>query len=590
MNELELLRQGGVVGGGGAGFPLWKKLASPAETLLINGAECEPVLQSDQYLMLKYPDLLVRAAGRLARIVGAREAVICLKDHYVPQIRALQDALCAARGARSAGELGEDAPIKGAPNEGARIDRAPIKGNLNEDAQIKGALNVGAPINGAPNKGVLNDRAPIKGNLNEDAQIKGALNVGAPINGAPIKGVLTKVALNEGAPIRCALNERAPIEGILSEDAPIDGAPVQDAPAEDAPVNGYAQVDAESGGICPPVRLHLLPTVYPIGDEQALVHSATGKTVPPGALPGSVGCCVVSVSTALNGLRALQGKPVLSRFVTIAGEVKHPGVYCAPIGTPVSLLLQAAGGVKISEYRLQLGGPMMGRIAGENEEIVLTKTMGGVLVLPKEHRLVKHADLPLDQVRNRAKSVCIQCRTCTDLCPRHLLGHPIYPHLTMRAFALGNRLEPSAALCMECGICELYACPMGLNPRRVQQLHKSMLREQGQKSTFALKDAPALAEHRAVPSGRVAARAGVSGYLFDTPHQAIQVQTPLVCIPLKQHIGAPSQATVAVGDWVQRGDTIGRMAEGALGCDVHASICGRVERVEQGMVVIRAGE
>ncbi|MBQ7455746.1 MAG: electron transport complex protein RnfC, partial [Clostridia bacterium] len=55
MNELDLLRQGGVVGGGGAGFPLWKKLAAPADTLLINGAECEPLLKSDQYLMRKYP-------------------------------------------------------------------------------------------------------------------------------------------------------------------------------------------------------------------------------------------------------------------------------------------------------------------------------------------------------------------------------------------------------------------------------------------------------------------------------------------------------------------------------------------------------
>ena len=51
MSELDLLREGGVVGGGGAGFPLWKKLSSPAEQLLINGAECEPLLKSDQYLM-----------------------------------------------------------------------------------------------------------------------------------------------------------------------------------------------------------------------------------------------------------------------------------------------------------------------------------------------------------------------------------------------------------------------------------------------------------------------------------------------------------------------------------------------------------
>ena len=78
MSDLDLLRQGGVVGGGGAGFPLWKKLSTPADTLLINGAECEPLLKSDQYLMLRYAGSLIEAASRLAGIVGAKEAVICL--------------------------------------------------------------------------------------------------------------------------------------------------------------------------------------------------------------------------------------------------------------------------------------------------------------------------------------------------------------------------------------------------------------------------------------------------------------------------------------------------------------------------------
>ena len=66
MSELELLLRGGVVGGGGAGFPLWKKLSAPAEQLLINGAECEPLLKSDQYLMLHCAADLAAAAARLS--------------------------------------------------------------------------------------------------------------------------------------------------------------------------------------------------------------------------------------------------------------------------------------------------------------------------------------------------------------------------------------------------------------------------------------------------------------------------------------------------------------------------------------------
>ena len=436
MSELERLLHGGVVGGGGAGFPLWKKLSAPAEQLLINGAECEPLLKSDQYLMRRYAKELTEAASRLAAIVNAREAVICLKDHYTAQIASLQEA------------LGEKT-------------------------------------------------------------------------------------------------------------------------------------------FAPPVRLHLLPTVYPIGDEQALVHSATGKTVPPGALPGAVGCTVVSVSTALNALRALEGKPVTQRFVTVVGEIRRPGVYRAPIGMPVRVLLAEAGGATVPNDRLILGGPMMGPLAAENSESVVTKTLGGVLVLPAEHTLVRHAELSMEQARVRARSVCIQCRTCTDLCPRHLLGHPIYPHLTMRAFAAGDRLEPSALLCMECGVCELYACPMGLNPRRIQQAQKAALRAAGEKPAFALKDAPALAEYHQAPSGRLLSRIHAAQYDIPVPQEAAAVDAPFVCIPMKQHIGAPAVPCVSAGDKVARGDVIGRMAEGALGADVHASICGTVERADADVVVIR---
>ena len=433
MKELDLLRSGGVVGGGGAGFPLWRKLSAPAKTLLINGAECEPLLKSDQYLMREYPDRLILAAERLGKLIGAGEAVICLKDHYHSQIRALQSAL-------------------------------------------------------------------------------------------------------------------------------------------------------GKGGF---VRLHLLPTVYPIGDEQAVVHSATGRVVPPGGLPGQVGCTVVSVSTALNALRALEGKPVTTRLLTVAGEVKRPGLYWAPIGMPVSLVLKAAGGTSREDCRLILGGPMMGALNREGEDPPVTKTLGGVLALPKEHPLICRLTLPMEQARNRAKSVCIQCRTCTDLCPRYLTGHPIYPHLSMRAYAMGQSLEPSALLCMECGVCELYACPMGLSPRRVQQAMKAALREKGVKPAFQLREAPPMAPFRQAPSGRVAAKISVTQYDFETPDQAVRLETPLACIPLKQHIGAAAQPVKSAGDQVRRGDPIAVTAPGTLGADIHASICGRITRADGDLIVIQ---
>lgn len=436
MTALALLKAGGVVGGGGAGFPTWKKLTAQADTLLINGAECEPLLQSDQYLMRTRATALVQAAQALADVIGARAAVIALKDHYHAQRTALEAAATAAGGR---------------------------------------------------------------------------------------------------------------------------------------------------------VRVQALPTVYPVGDEQSIVYECTGRAVPPGGLPGAVGCTVVSVSTALNALDALGGIPVTRRLITVAGEVGAPGLYDVPVGTPLSVVLAAAGGVTVAGARILLGGPMMGTLLPQDTDPPIAKTCGGVLAFPPEHMLVRFADLAPETMRARARSCCIQCRSCTDLCPRYLLGHPIYPHLTMRAFGMGASLEPSAALCMECGICELFACPMGLSPRRIQQVQKAALRSEGRTVPFAMQaDQRQTRPWRQIPSDRLAQRVQVARYAFPTPEQATPVAAKEVRIPLRQHIGAPAAATVRVGETVRVGQVIGEMAEGQLGASVHASIGGTVCAVGE-CITIREG-
>ena len=75
---------------------------------------------------------------------------------------------------------------------------------------------------------------------------------------------------------------------------------------------------------------------------------------------------------------------------------------------------------------------------------------------------------------------------------------------------------------------------------------------------------------------------------MDKPVTQLKPTSGEMVYPLSQHIGAPADPCVQVGSTVQRGDVIARMADGALGADVHASVCGTVERVEDGMIVIRA--
>jgi Na+-translocating ferredoxin:NAD+ oxidoreductase RnfC subunit len=72
----------GVVGGGGAGFPTHVKINAKADTVLINGASCEPLLCSDIYLMENRPAAVVRGLELVMESVGADQGMICIKRKH----------------------------------------------------------------------------------------------------------------------------------------------------------------------------------------------------------------------------------------------------------------------------------------------------------------------------------------------------------------------------------------------------------------------------------------------------------------------------------------------------------------------------
>ena len=91
---IELMHAAGIVGMGGAGFPAHVKLSSAAgkvDTLLINGAECEPYLTSDHRLMLEHPELIIGGAQILRRCLGLSRATICVEDNKKDAIAALHN-------------------------------------------------------------------------------------------------------------------------------------------------------------------------------------------------------------------------------------------------------------------------------------------------------------------------------------------------------------------------------------------------------------------------------------------------------------------------------------------------------------------
>lgn len=352
----------------------------------------------------------------------------------------------------------------------------------------------------------------------------------------------------------------------------------------------------------PGLSVAVLPNSYPAGDEMVLIRQVTDRIVPPGGLPFMAGVTVSNVATLKQIADALEGKPVTSRMVTVGGEVWEPVTVEVPLGTPVSDLIEFAGGPTLSEYALVFGGPIMGPLG--NMDAYITKTMGGVLLFPTEHIVAQLKRRQPRVTKLRAK-MCCTCQECTILCPRNALGHPINPAKMMsKAWQLDEILSKiekheldafteemvtEALLCCQCGICEQYACIFGLSPNRVYALVRDAVRKAGLKPDFSkrrLYGGPMFA-YRKIPALTYARKLDLARYLVHTGLKPLGSLTPKqVRIALCQHLGAPAVPVVKPGDRVRVGDVIGEIPEGKLSARVHASIEGRIGEVTDSYVVI----
>ena len=92
MNLVEQVKQAGVVGAGGGGFPAHVKLAAKADTIIANGAECEPLLHKDAVIMEEEAEALVEGMILAKEAVGAKEAVIGIKGKKKRAVEAVERA------------------------------------------------------------------------------------------------------------------------------------------------------------------------------------------------------------------------------------------------------------------------------------------------------------------------------------------------------------------------------------------------------------------------------------------------------------------------------------------------------------------
>lgn len=439
LSFIDTVKNAGIVGAGGAGFPTHVKLNAKAEYFIVNAAECEPLIETDKYLCRTFADQIVEAITATAAHIGASRKVIALKGKYKEEIASLK----------------------------AAIDRA------------------------------------------------------------------------------------------------------------------HADIE-----------IFEMPTFYPAGDEQTMVQMVTGRSVPERGLPLDVGAVVDNVGTMLNLYEALHGAPVTEKYLSVVGEVKEPIMLKVPIGTPVTECIAAAQPT-ISDYAIILGGPMMGKIPADDKaiaEAVVTKTTGNIIVLPKDHYLFQRASLPLDTIKRQARAACIQCKMCTDLCPRYMIGHQIRPNLVMRNIWREDQITDNdeylatfgdAMNCCDCGVCEMFACPMGLSPRKVNSYVKGQLRAKGIQVPRNMEPVAREAiDNRRVPTHRLIARLGLAEFDGLHAHECIELKPETVYVPFRQHIGKPAVPAKKAGDRVTRGEVLAAAAEG-LSANIHASMNGVIVSIDE---------
>ncbi len=343
----------------------------------------------------------------------------------------------------------------------------------------------------------------------------------------------------------------------------------------------------------PSITMMQMKSFYPAGDEQQIVYQATGRVVPTGGLPLDVGVVVQNVATLANIADAITGKPVIEKYVTVNGEVQNPAVFKAPMGASIRTLIAAARGPKdLSDFRIIIGGPAMGRVTDDPDEPV-QKTTGGILVFPQDHPLILQKTGNAQTDLRLAKSVCCQCTFCTQLCPRNALGLKVEPHKVMRAIAM-NAPQGMGDLsgifsCCDCGICTLYACNFSLAPSRMMQRMKQELTAAGIKPIK--KTADNVSDNLydiQVPVSRLLSRLGIGKYDKDLPLHEELIAVTQVKLTLKMHIGAPAKPLVKTGDFVEKGQMIASV-EAGVGANLHASIAG-IAKVTDHQIEITGNE
>ncbi|MEC5341493.1 electron transport complex subunit RsxC [Brenneria populi] len=188
-----------------------------------------------------------------------------------------------------------------------------------------------------------------------------------------------------------------------------------------------------------------LPSLYPMGSAKQLIEAVTGRQIPHNRRSPEMGVLVQNVGTCIAIFHAIRFRqPLTHRVITVSGRaIERPGNLLVPIGTPISAIISACGGMKSAPARIILGGPMMGR-ATTDLNAPITKGTSGLLLLTEEEIPQPHA------------SACLRCGRCVDACPMGLA--PLAMLAELKIDALHSARDLGLNSCLLCGSCS-WVCP-----------------------------------------------------------------------------------------------------------------------------------
>jgi len=197
------------------------------------------------------------------------------------------------------------------------------------------------------------------------------------------------------------------------------------------------------------VEIKALSSVYPQGAKQVLLYNAAGLVTEEGQRLASLGYIIINITTLAKMAEFFEtGLPLVDRRVTVDGSaVAEPKNLIAPLGTPISYLVENCGGLKAPAGKVISGGPMMGKTLSSMDAPVI-KASNAVLIFDEK------------DAKATEPTPCIHCGRCVEICP---LG--LDPVGYARAWELEDKEKRYELLCkgkvsncMECGSCS-YVCP-----------------------------------------------------------------------------------------------------------------------------------